>query len=147
MTSRGLGWMSARNSGLMLATAFTAIFFISPFIASLEGASGKTQEPHSNEHGIGITSPLSSCVPEAGCTQFPGDWPALYTQMVSTRSFVVTLDDVTPAELTLWARRHLPSYMVPSQWYLLTELPASANNKVDRNLLLSQFQNGEYRPG
>ena len=84
--------MSLRNSGLLSAVVVMAILFISPFITSLEGANGKTQEPHSNGHGIGITSPLSDCVPEAGCTQFSSSWPALYTQLVSARSFVVALD-------------------------------------------------------
>ena len=92
MKSRGLEWVSLRNAGLLSAAIAIAIFFISPFNTHLEGAISKSQEPHSNKHGIGITSPLSDCVPEAGCTQFSSSWPALYTQLVSARSFVVALD-------------------------------------------------------
>ena len=83
--------MSLRNFGF-LSVVIVAIFFISLFINNLEEANGKAQNTHSVEHGIGITSPLSDCLPETGCTPFSSNWPALYTQMVSARSFVLALD-------------------------------------------------------
>jgi len=92
MTSAGLGWISLRNAGLLSAAIAIVIFFIGPFNTHLEGAISKSQEPYSDKLGIGITSPLSNCVPEVGCTQFSSSWPALYTQLVSARSFVLALD-------------------------------------------------------
>lgn len=61
-------------------------------------------------------------------------------------AFVISRHNATQNDLIQWARHHLPSYMVPSQWIFLSKLPINTNNKVDRNLLLRQYQNGEYNP-
>ena len=57
-------------------------------------------------------------------------------------AIVVAKNEVLVSDLTNWARLNLPSFMVPTEWYCLPELPTSANNKVDRSFLLSQYQNG-----
>jgi len=46
--------------------------------------------------------------------------------------------DVLLGELQAWLGQRLPGYMVPTKWYLVADIPVTANGKVDRNALLSQ---------
>lgn len=54
----------------------------------------------------------------------------------------VTADDVTvtPAELRRELIRHLPAYMIPTQWNRYPSLPKNANGKIDRPLLRQHFR-------
>jgi len=90
MTSGRSRWMFLRNPGFLLA-AILAIYVIIPFGNILEGANTSEKNAFSAQQGIGITSPLSGCLQEAGCTRFFGAGPALYIQLISSRSFVVGL--------------------------------------------------------
>ncbi|KAJ1911183.1 hypothetical protein IWQ60_010259, partial [Tieghemiomyces parasiticus] len=45
-------------------------------------------------------------------------------------------DTITPSSLRAHAVAHLPPYMVPSAFFLLTELPRNANGKTDKRRLL-----------
>ena len=80
-----------RTSGV-LPVLVLIVLFMKLFMNSLEDANGEAQNPHSIKHGVGITSPLSDCAPDGGCTQFSDAFPALYMQLVSSRSFVLALD-------------------------------------------------------
>jgi acyl-coenzyme A synthetase/AMP-(fatty) acid ligase len=43
--------------------------------------------------------------------------------------------DITPADLSDRLRDHLPSYMVPTLWALIDQLPVTPNGKIDRRRL------------
>ncbi|MEU4341004.1 amino acid adenylation domain-containing protein [Nocardia sp. NPDC023852] len=47
-----------------------------------------------------------------------------------------------PAELTAYAARHLPQYMVPSHWVALDAIPLTPNGKVDVSRLPNPFRRG-----
>jgi len=47
-----------------------------------------------------------------------------------------------PAQLRQELARSLPTYMLPSRWMSIDELPKNANGKVDRNRLRELFGEG-----
>jgi amino acid adenylation domain-containing protein len=49
-------------------------------------------------------------------------------------------DGVTPARVRSELRSSLPSYMLPSRWLVLDELPKNVNGKIDRRLLREAFE-------
>jgi len=53
-------------------------------------------------------------------------------------AFIVTLDNFDKEELTDNLSKHLPGYMIPTQYIALTQLPLSLNGKIDR-LALSNY--------
>lgn len=57
-------------------------------------------------------------------------------------AYAVVQKAITEEDLTHWARQNLPNYMVPLHWYLLSELPTTPNNKIDRKTLLNTYLNG-----
>lgn len=56
-------------------------------------------------------------------------------------AYVVCQDGLvlSPADLRSFLRSQIPDYMVPSLFVFLTELPLTANNKIDRKALPSPF--------
>jgi acyl-coenzyme A synthetase/AMP-(fatty) acid ligase len=42
---------------------------------------------------------------------------------------------VHPVKLKAHLRQYLPSYMIPSHWHAMTDLPRNANGKIDRRAL------------
>ncbi|MYX40140.1 AMP-binding protein, partial [Streptomyces sp. SID89] len=60
-------------------------------------------------------------------------------------AYLVPRDDAGPdvAELRDWAGQRLPSYMVPSLWTTLPELPLTPSKKVDRKALPEPATAGE----
>jgi hypothetical protein len=85
-----LRWVSRSKPAFVfagIATVFITVFFAK----MVKGVSTETRDRRVPDHGIGITSPLADCKPASGCTEFSGDHPALYVQMVSSRSFVIGL--------------------------------------------------------
>ncbi|MEW5354805.1 amino acid adenylation domain-containing protein [Streptomyces sp. 16-176A] len=60
-------------------------------------------------------------------------------------AYLVPRDDAGPdvAELREWAGQRLPSYMVPSLWTTLPELPLTPSKKVDRKALPEPATAGE----
>ena len=61
----------------------------------------------------------------------PGD-QRLVAYMVSP-----SVDKVSLADITGWARSKLPEYMVPSALVFLDSLPLTPNGKIDRKALLA----------
>jgi amino acid adenylation domain-containing protein len=50
---------------------------------------------------------------------------------------------MTPATLRRELARHLPSYMLPSRWLCLDQLPINVNGKIDRKALKALFASRE----
>jgi len=98
MAYGGMQWVQPRNLGLFFAATLT-IFLVNSFASILGGVYTEAQDSRKIRHGLGVTSPLSDCQSESGCTELPGAYPGLYIQMVSTRSFVIGLaaDGVDPS--------------------------------------------------
>ncbi|OSQ36737.1 non-ribosomal peptide synthetase/type I polyketide synthase [Thalassospira mesophila] len=44
------------------------------------------------------------------------------------------------SKLQRWVGTRLPGYMVPTRWHLITDIPITANGKVDRKILLEQVR-------
>ena len=56
----------------------------------------------------------------------------------------VTMKDknrLTANKLSVLLKQDLPLYMIPKKFIILEDLPLSANGKVDKNMLLSDFKN------
>jgi acyl-coenzyme A synthetase/AMP-(fatty) acid ligase len=55
-------------------------------------------------------------------------------------------DDVDPPELRRRLRSALPSYMLPTRWLDLDELPKNVNGKIDRKRLKELFETADHEP-
>jgi endoglucanase len=75
----------------LFPAVIVAIGIVSPFGKDLKGLSSGAGAPPQPGKGTGITSPLADCRPAWGCAEFPAAYPALYVQMVSSRSLVIGL--------------------------------------------------------
>jgi fengycin family lipopeptide synthetase D len=55
-------------------------------------------------------------------------------------AYVTNGSAVPPTLVQAHLNRVLPSYMIPSRWLLLTELPKNSNGKIDRRKLCDGFR-------
>jgi amino acid adenylation domain-containing protein len=50
-------------------------------------------------------------------------------------AYIKSENEIKPVEILNFLRRRLPLYMIPDEYYMVDEMPMTANNKVDRNAL------------